>query len=102
MIRRRHDRHEYHARIAHPNKYIHAFPERRLADLPLLEGAPEDAGMVEHGAADDEGVPEMHAGHRGEGVDVVAAHPDAGRVVVANGIEEAIFGREKAGRHARV
>lgn len=40
--------------------------------------------MIEHGAADDEGISEMHARHCGERIDVVAAHPDAGRVVVAD------------------
>ena len=58
--------------------------------------------MVDHGAADAEGVAEMHARHRGERVDVVARHEDAGGVVVADRVEEAVFGREQARRHAGV
>ena len=56
---------------------------------------------MEQGAADDKGVTEMHARHGGEGVDKVAAHPDAGGVVVAHRVDKAIFGREEARRHAR-
>ncbi len=58
--------------------------------------------MVDHGAADDEGVTEMHARHRGKRVYVITAHPDAGCVVMAHRIEEAVFGREQAWGHAGV
>lgn len=58
--------------------------------------------MVDHGAADDEGVAEMHAGHGGEGVDKVAAHPDRGRFVVTDGVEEPVFRGQQARRHAGV
>lgn len=44
----------------------------------------------------------MHGGHGGEGVDVVPFHPDALAVVVAYGVQEAVFGGEKAGWHAWV
>lgn len=58
--------------------------------------------MVDHSAADHESIAEMHAGHGGEGVDKVAAHPDRGCFVVAHRVEEAIFRRKEAWRHARV
>lgn len=102
MICGRHDRHKNHARIPQPNQHIHAFPEERFADFTLLERAPEDTGVVEHGAADDEGVAEMHRRHGGEGVDVIAAHPDGRCVIVADGVEETVLWREEPGRHARV
>lgn len=102
MIRRCHNCYEYHGRIPNAYQHIHAFPERGFADLSFFEGPPEDAGVVEHGAADDEGVPKMHAWHGGEGVDVVATHPDTRRVVVADGVKKAVFWRKKTGRHAGI
>lgn len=58
--------------------------------------------MVDHGAADDEGIAEMHARHRRQRVDVIPAHPDAGCVIVSHRIEEAVLGWEQTRRHARV
>ena len=58
--------------------------------------------MVEHSAADNERVAKMHAGHCSERIDEIAAHPDAGRVVVAYAIQEAVFGRKKTRRHTRI
>ena len=58
--------------------------------------------MVNHGAADHEGITEMHAGHGGKRIDKVAAHPDRGCVVVAHRIQETVFRREQPRRHAGV
>ena len=102
MVRRRHDRHQYHGRVPDTQRDVKRLPPPPFADLALLEGAAEDAGVVDHGAADAEGVAEMHARHRGQRVDVVARHEDAGGVVVADRVQEAVFGREQARRHAGV
>ena len=62
--------------------------------LPLLgrlEGLAEDARVVDHCAADAEGVAEVHGGHGGKGVDVLALHPDGLAVVVADAVEEAVL-----------
>lgn len=53
--------------------------------------------MVYHRAADDESVAEMHTRHRSEGVHKVSAHPDRGCIVVADGVEEAVFGGSSRG-----
>ena len=58
--------------------------------------------MVDHGAADDERIAEMHAGHGGERVDEIAAHPDRGCFVVADGVQKPIFRRKEARWHAGV
>lgn len=100
MVRGRHNRQEDHTRVSDPNQYVHAFPECGLPNFAFLEGAPEDTGVVEHGAADDEGVAEMHRRHGGEGIHVVTAHPDAGGIVVANRVQKSVFWREEARRHA--
>lgn len=102
MVRCRNNRYKNHTRISQPNQDIHALPERRLADLAFLERAPENTSVVEHGAADDEGVTEMHARHRSEGVNVIAAHPDACCVVMTDGVEEAVLLRQKTRWHAWV
>lgn len=58
--------------------------------------------MVDHGAADDECVAEMHGRHCGEGIYKVAAHPDGGCVVVTDGVEETVFLGQESRGHARV
>ena len=58
--------------------------------------------MIDHGGADDESVAEMHGWHCGEGIDKVSAHPDGCGFVVADGVEETIFGWEKARGHAGI
>lgn len=40
--------------------------------------------MVDQRAANDKRVAEMHAGHGSQGIDVVAAHPDAVGVVMSD------------------
>lgn len=49
--------------------------------------------MPEEGDADAEGVAEVHGRHSGEGVDILSALPDGLGVVVADGVEEAVFFR---------
>lgn len=58
--------------------------------------------MVYHGAADAEGVAEVHGGHGGQGVDVFALHPDGLAVVVANAVQKAIFLGKEPRWHAWV
>ena len=102
MVSRRNNDKQNHGRIAQPQERIDSFPPPRLPDLTLLQRPAEDAAMVDHGAADHKSVAEMHGRHGGKGVDVVAGHEDRGGIVAADGIEKAVFGREQAGRHARV
>ena len=86
VVRRRHDGDEDQTRISQPDETVDGFPKTGLLRLPLFQFFSEDAGMVDHGAADHERVAEVHAGHGGEGIDEVAAHPDGGCFVVADGI----------------
>ena len=86
MIRRRHDGDENQTRISQPDEAVDGFPKTRFLRLPRFQFISEDAGVVDHGAADDKRVAEVHAGHGGEGVDEVAAHPDRGCFVVAHGV----------------
>ena len=102
MIRRGDDRDEYHRWIPDPRQDIYDFPCPRFPHLPFLQILPEYAGVVQHRAANHKGIAEMHAGHGGEGIDIVSAHPDAGGVIMADRIEEAVFGREQARGHARI
>ena len=102
VVRCCHYRDEYETRISQPNEAVDRFPEPRLFRLSLFQGPSEDARVVNHGAADDKGVAKMHAGHGGERVDKVAAHPYRGGLVVAYRVEESIFRRKQARRHARV
>ena len=102
MVRCRHNRHEDHTRVSDPNQHVDAFPDCGLPNFAFLESAPEDTGVVEHGAADDEGVAEMHGRHGGKRIDVITTHPDAGCVVVANGVQKSILWREEARRHAGI
>ena len=94
--------HKYERRISDADKDVNYFPHERFANFALLERSPKHARMVNHGAADDEGVAEMHAGHRGKRIHIIPAHPNAGGVVVTDGVKEAIFLREQARRHAGV
>lgn len=102
MIRRRDDGGEQQNRITDADEKVEEFPGQRLSTFAVLEGAAEDAGVVDPGAADDEGVGEVDAWHGGERVDVFAAHPDGLGVVATDGVEEAVFFGEKTWRHAGV
>jgi len=42
----------------------------------------------------------MHGRHCGEGIDVVAFHPYALAIIMANGIKETVLRRHEAGWHA--
>lgn len=77
-------------------------PRARFAALSWFEGGAENAGVVEEGAADAECIAEMHRGHGGKGVDVFAGHPNGLGFIVADGVKEAILGREETGWHAWV
>lgn len=69
-----------------------------LAHLAGLEAVPEDARVENEGAADGEGVGEVYRRHGGQAVDVLARHPHALGVVVADGVEEAVLvGQEARG-----
>ncbi len=102
MVRRGDNGDEYHRRIPDAHHHVGDLPCPRLPDLPFLLGFPEYTRVVDHRAADDKGIAEVHARHRGEGIDVVAAHPDTGGIVMPYRVQEAVFRREQAGRHAWV
>lgn len=93
MIGRRDDGQQDPSRVGESKKHIESSPELILPPLPGLERPAQDARMVQHGAADEEGVAEMHGRHGGERVDVVPLHPHALPVVVADGVEEAVLAR---------
>ena len=93
MVRGGDDGDEDHARVAEAEADVEELPSPSFAGLALFERAPEDAGVVGHGAADHEGVAEMHRRHGRQRVDVVPRHEDRGGVVVPHGVEEAVFGR---------
>lgn len=61
-----------------------------------------EPALVDEDAADAEGVSEMHAGHGGQLVDVLAAHEDAGGVLGIDRVDEAKLLGQQARRHARV
>lgn len=63
--------------------------------------AAEEAGVEDQRAADGEGVAEVEAWHGGQLVHVLPALPDGLRVVVADGVVEAVFRREQPRGHAR-
>lgn len=102
MVRRRDDGDQDPRRVGEGEQYIEESPRLRLAPLAWLEGFAQHAGVVHHRASDEERISEMHRGHGGERVDVVAFHPDALSVVVADGVQEAVFLRQEPGWHARV
>jgi hypothetical protein len=58
--------------------------------------------MVEESAADAKGVGEMQTWHGGELVDGFAVYPDTFRVLLSDGVEEAVGFGEEAGWHAGV
>lgn len=93
---------EDHRRIADPYENVKELPSPVLPDFSLLQRPAKNPSMVNHGAPDDESIAKMHARHSSEGVDIIAGHEDASSVGVANCVEEAVFGREQARRHARV
>ena len=102
MIRRRNNGNDNHRRIPKAYGYIEGFPTPSLPHLALFKCPPENAGVVDHRAADHEGVAEMHGWHSGKGVDVVARHEDRGCIIMTDGVEKAVLGRKEAGRHARI
>lgn len=65
MVRRRDDGHEDGARISYTEDEVEEFPEGVFAGLEFLEACAEEAGVVDEGAADGEGVAEVHAGMEG-------------------------------------
>jgi len=68
----------------------------------FAEESGDQAGVVEEGGADGEGVGEVQGRHGGELVDVAGFGPDAFGVALADGVLEAVGLGEQAGRHARV
>lgn len=104
MIRRRHDCRQNEAGIHDPQDEEEQLPPLALAALVAFQqlAGPEDGAVPDEGAADAEGVAEVHRGHCGERVDVFARLPDGLRIVMADGVEEAVFGWEEARWHAGV
>lgn len=71
-------------RVDDAESRVDAFLQGGFAEFGFLEGASENTGMVDQCAADDKGVAEMHTGHGSQGIDIVAAHPDAVGVVMSD------------------
>lgn len=95
------DDHRQHERgIRNPANHVDRLPQLRLARLAAAEAPPEDAGVVDDGAANGEGVREVQGREGGELVEEFAGGPDGLRVVVADRVMEAIFLVEEARRHA--
>ena len=62
MVRGRDDGDEDSARVSHAEDEIEEFPEGVFAGFEFLEARAEEAGVVDEGTADGEGVAEVHAG----------------------------------------
>ena len=89
-------------RVSKADEQIKELPESILAYFAIFECPAKETGVVDHRHADAEGVAKVHGRHGCKLVDVLAAHPYTLRIVVANSVEEAMFLREQARRHARV
>ena len=100
MVRRSHNRDQYHTGVSQAHTAVKDFPPPPLAAFPLFQRSAEYAGGIDHGAADDEGIAEMHGWHCGEGIYEIAAHPDGGCVIVADRVYELVFRWEEPGWHA--
>lgn len=72
--------------VSNPNEHINCFREPWFFYLTLLERAWEYGGVVNHGAANDESVTEMHTRHGSKSVNEFAAHPDATCIGMMNRI----------------
>lgn len=75
--------------------------EARLA-TSLADESRDEAGVVEEGRADGEGVCEVERGHGGELIDVAGFGPDAFGVALADCVLEAVGLGKETGRHAGV
>ena len=93
---------EYEQRVSDAENDKECYPDQPFTGFAFLKGFPENAGMVNHGTADDKRVTKMHAGHRSQGVNVITAHPNAVCVVVSDRVEEAILRWEEPRGHAGV
>jgi hypothetical protein len=102
VVRRGNDSNEDEGRVADAEEQVEELPRGILAHLAALKRAPEEPRVVDERHADAEAVAKVHAGHGGELVHVLAAHPHRLGVVVAYRVEEAVFGREQPRRHAWV
>ena len=74
MVRRRDNRHHNHARVPQAKRNVERLPAPAFINLALFQRTSDDTGVVDHGAADAEGVPEMHGRHRSQGIDVIPRH----------------------------
>lgn len=61
MVSRRDDGDEDGAWVSHAEDEVEEFPEGVLAGFELLEACAEEAGVVDEGTADGEGVAKVHA-----------------------------------------
>jgi hypothetical protein len=79
------------ARVPDSKEDIEELPKSGLAKLAWLQILAEYSGVVDHGAADAEGISKMHGWHSCQGVNVIPLHPDALCVVMSNTIKETVF-----------
>lgn len=93
---------EDHCWINDSYPHVEKFPSPSRSCSRVLQRAAYYTSVIDHRAADDEPIAEVHRGHGSKGVDVIAGHEDGVCIVMANSIEEAVLRRKQARRHARV
>lgn len=76
------------ARLAEPTVHLLCATKRRA--------------LVDEDTSDAERITKVHAGHGGQTVNKVSAHPDRCRILAVDGVDEAILLRQQARGHARV
>jgi hypothetical protein len=104
VVRGRNDDQQDQKRVSESRDGVESAEESVLAHCAaaFAEEGGDQAGVVEEGGADGEGVGEVQRGHGGELVDVAGFSPDAFGVALADGVLEAVGLGEQAGRHAGV
>ena len=91
MVRGGDDGDEDPGRICDSEEDVEEGPGLGLALLARFQGLAEDACVVDHCAADAEGVAKVHGWHGCQGVDVFPLHPHGLPVVVAHAVEESVL-----------
>ncbi|KAJ8106256.1 hypothetical protein OPT61_g9654 [Boeremia exigua] len=102
VVGRRNNGDQDKGRVSNSKKEIKQLPERVLAHLAALERPAEKPGVIDQRHSNAERVAKVHRRHRGELVDVFAAHPHALRIVVAHRVEEPVLRGQQTRRHAGI
>lgn len=80
-------------RICDAKEDIEQLPESGFAQLAWLEGLAEDSRVVDQGAADAEGVSEVHGWHCCQSVHIVSLHPYTLGVVASHAVQKSVLAR---------